>query len=175
MNRRLFLGLIGGSVAAAATPEAFRALVVDAPPAVMPLAAFVTCYITDVCFACTATGIYTIGRAGGMELISTGLAAGGMFRWVAPPGWEIMLPPGSPALVIDGPGVAEWSMLWTEQQDDGPHRYAADSFGRERVPLTIGDLPSAAHRWLTDHELTDAEWDDYPYVDDDDAYDEAGD
>lgn len=174
MNRRLFLGLIGGSMAAASTPEIFRALVSESRDAglVQTLVPSLTRYVNDICFWVGETGFYSVERGhDGLTLIGTGLSAGGGYRWAALPGYEIVMLPNAPALAIVGPSVTQWAMVWTEHQPDGRHRYMADSKGHDRVSMTVGDTPEDVHDWLTarDHTFDD----DWPFASED--YDEAGD
>lgn len=54
-------------------------------------------------------------------------------RWIACPGDEIVLVPGEPQLVIDGPGMLQWAINYT---DDEGHRYSANSQA-EITPLDV--------------------------------------
>lgn len=149
MKRRLFLGLVGGTIAAAATPEIFSVIVQQHTPVLSP--AWAQRLVMEVFFSCNEGGLYTVRRAGSeRELFHPmWMTAGGMYRWVSVPGFEIVLLPDQPTLVIDGPGVDQWSMIWSEQKDDGMHRYSAGSTYPEPVSMTVGDTPIDVHDWLT--------------------------
>lgn len=139
MNRRLFLGLIGGTIAAAATPAEFFALVGDVAPTVVPEPFRL---VQDIIFSAGEDGFYTIRRVqGDVALLGVQLRAGGSYRWLAPPGWEFVLQPNEPGLVIDGPRVDHWWMGWKEHKPDGTHVYGSGSDYSDPIPLTVNDVP----------------------------------
>lgn len=131
MNRRLFLGLVGGTMAAAATPKAFWQIARSFPPVSAG-----TRYVSEFVINASVTGCYELRRANRPDcyppLFVTGLHANSMLRWVTVPGEEIILLPEDPMLVISGPGVPTWTILWHDEQGE---RFMANSKSAIIYPL----------------------------------------
>lgn len=116
MNRRLFLGLVGGTIAAAATPLEFQALADALAPAVLaPSMRF----LSSLRFSVRASGLYTVrlGAPPYPGVIQTYLADGGSLCYQN--AISIALPPNEAGLLIEGPCVDSWQMIWTEVVDNG--------------------------------------------------------
>jgi hypothetical protein len=123
LTRRTFLGLLGGTIVAAATPADFQQLVTAAKgPAPGPDS---WRYVQSLWLHVPAAGLYEVQRASGAVLLQMHLAQHGIFCWEALGNYEITLRPGEPALCLAGPAVPDWKMTWGDQT----HTYETRSRG----------------------------------------------
>jgi len=98
LTRRTFIGLLGGVVVSATSPDVWRGV----PVAPRPIAPYAT-HVFEVRIVAHERGLYSVHRAwGGPPLINVGMNAGDSFLWSAVPGSEIVLRKGEPSLVITG-------------------------------------------------------------------------
>lgn len=126
LTRRSFLGLVGASLVAAATPEVF------APTAATPQGPYTVTGLlarnpTD---APVAAWVYRPG--GRAPLLHFTVGPGGMYSWHAMPGSEIVALQSTALLEVDAPGI-EWSCAF---HDANGRHYVYDTDGRH-VPLEV--------------------------------------
>lgn len=124
MNRRTFLGLVGGAIVAGPSIEWFKANA--GHKNVYATAEECTAYfaqrrsVMEIAFIADPDlppGRTTISRADGAKLLELLLMPGAMYQYMMPFGHEIIILPNEPMLSIEGSGASEWSVTWRDEKN----------------------------------------------------------
>jgi hypothetical protein len=127
MNRRSFLGLLGGAVVIAATPEFFTQGFGDLVAPAQPTDGIARLFDLTIFNDADEPALFSVSRANSPDaLLRFGVARGGIFRWYATPESEIALPQGIASLMIDAPPFIHWSAAW---RDEHNHIWVSDERG----------------------------------------------
>ncbi len=119
MNRRQFLGFIGGVMVLAPLAEwpTFEADVAqDARPSRQPWV-----FVDSFELAAEEDGVYSLSRVGAKPsdgpLIVYPVQKGGWFCWFAPRRGELAFPDGVASFMVDGPPTSHWAMRWSKDNE----------------------------------------------------------